>query len=339
MRMVEPGRWPRTPALLLALAALGCEIQEITLAEPEDIVIAEGHLVVTRGFLATPGGPEATTIMTARVFLHRTFPGSPPTVPATVTVRAPDGALSLELPQVGQEACRLFFLPEGQEAPPPSGSCYRLELSPSPIPPGATVELDVLTDDGRRLTSTSTIPGDFELVALESGMLDLPGGRLQPLCLVRPGTRFEVAWTSSAEAWGYLGETVIVGLDQAIPEVEVPQELYLNGLALRGDTTIVLPSDFLVFERFDLDREISLALQEGMPRGTSAVVSVSSLDRNWVNWARGGNFNPSGAVRIPSVFGAGTGVFGTAARHEFTAWALDDPTVVAQYPYCGPPEP
>ncbi|MDH3223325.1 MAG: hypothetical protein OEO23_06385 [Gemmatimonadota bacterium] len=329
---------PRVLGLLLALTVVGCEIQEITIAEREDIVIAEAHLVVTRGFLDMPGGPQATTTMTARVFLHRTFPGNPPIVPATVVVRAPGGAVSLALPQVGQEACRLFFLAEGQ-IPPPSGSCYRLELSPSPIPPGAAVELDVLTDDGRRLTSTSTIPGDFELVGLESGMLDLPGGRLQRQCLVRPGTRLRVAWTSSAEAWGYLGETVIVGLDEAIPEVDVPQELYLNGLALRGDTTIVLPSDFLVFERFDLDREISLALQEGMPLGTSAVVSISSLDRNWVNWARGGNFNPSGAVRIPSVFGEGTGVFGTAVRHEFMARALDDPATLAQYPNCGPPEP
>ena len=329
-------------SLLLGAVALlvGCELPESSITEPEDIVIAEAHLSVANEFLETPGGPVPTTTLTARVFLHRTFPSDPATVPASVTIRSSDGTTVLDLPAVGQESCRLFFqFGDGSTSPPPTGSCYRMELSPSPLDPGTPVELEVQTADGERLTAASRIPQAFDLVGLESGELELPGGRLQRLCLVRPGTRYRVSWTSSEGAWAFLGETVILGLDQALPGVDVPSELYLNGLALRGDTSIVFPSDFGIFDRFDLDRDLSLALQEGMPEGTSAVVSITSVDRNTVNWARGGNFNPSGAVRIPSVFGDGTGVFGTGVQHEFTVWALDDPTIQDQYPFCGPAEP
>jgi hypothetical protein len=257
-----------------------------------------------------------------------------------VTIRTEDGATSLDLPEFGQEACRLFFEFEvGSGDPVDRGSCYRLTLSPSPFAPGTPLELDVQTADGRRLTAVSRIPTNFDLVGLEWGPLDLPGGRQQRVCLVRPGTRYRVSWTGSDGAWAFLGETVLLGLDQALPGTEAPEELYLNGLALRGDTSIVFPSDFGIFDRFDLDRDISLALQEGLPAGATAVVSITSSDRNTVNWARGGNFNPSGAVRIPSVFGDGTGVFGTGVQHEFAVWALDDPAILAQYPYCGPAEP
>lgn len=343
-RRFEFRRWPTGPhswlRLALVLAVLsGCELPESSITEPEDIVIAEAHLVIVNELLEAGGGSVPTTTLTARVFLHRTFPTDPPTVPASVTIRSEDGSTVLDLTADGQEACRLFFPFEQGPPPPQTGSCYRLELTPSPLEPGAAVELEIRTDDGRTLTSASEIPGAFDLVDLESGELDVPGGRLQRLCLVRPGTRYRVSWTASEGAWAFLGETVIVGLDQALPGVDVPNELYLNGLALRGDTSIVFPSDFGIFDRFDLDRDLSLALQEGLPEGTSAVVSITSVDRNAVNWARGGNFNPSGAVRIPSVFGDGTGVFGTGVQHEFTVWGLDDPPVVAEYPFCGPPEP
>lgn len=331
--------WSRLTLLVPILSA--CELPESSITEPEDIVIAEAHLVITNALLDGAGDPVPTTTLTARVFLHRTFPSTPATVPASVTIRSADGATVLDLPGEGQEACRLFFPfeEEPDSPPPPTGSCYRLELSPSPVEPGTPVELEILTDDGLLMTSASRIPGAFELVGLDSGELELPGGRLQRLCLVRPETRYRVAWTPSDGAWAFLGETVISGLDEALPGVDVPSELFLNGLALRGDTSIVFPSDFGIFDRFDLDRDLSLALQEGLPEGTSAVVSITSADRNAVNWARGGNFNPSGAVRIPSIFGDGTGVFGTGVQHEFTVWGLDDPTVVAEYPFCGPAEP
>ena len=96
----------------------------------------------------------------------------------------------------------------------------------------------------------------------------------------------------------------------------------LLGLSITAnDTTIVFPAEFGVFDRFDLDQDIATALQEGLPAGTVAPVTIAATDRNYVNWARGGNFNPSGQVRVPSIQGDGTGVFGTFVVRGFEAVA------------------
>ena len=73
-----------------------------------------------------------------------------------------------------------------------------------------------------------------------------------------------------------------------------------------------------LFNRFDLDSDLAVRLQRGLPVGASAEVSITAVDRNYVNWQRGGNFNPSGVVRVPSLRGAGTGVLGSTYRRSFT---------------------
>jgi hypothetical protein len=94
--------------------------------------------------------------------------------------------------------------------------------------------------------------------------------------------------------------------------------LYLLGLAVSAaDTTIVFPGEFGAFDRYDLDQGLALALQKGLPAGTDARVVVTAADRNYVNWVRGGNFNPSGVVKIPSLRGDGTGVFATSVSRSF----------------------
>lgn len=102
-------------------------------------------------------------------------------------------------------------------------------------------------------------------------------------------------------------------------EIEVEKDpLLLLGLSIsESDTTIVFPSEFGLFDRFDLDRDLALLLQTGLPFGTQAGVIVSAVDRSYVNWVRGGNFNPSGEVRVPSLQGDGTGVFGSIVRRRF----------------------
>ncbi|NIR36178.1 MAG: hypothetical protein GWN02_08535, partial [Gemmatimonadetes bacterium] len=88
--------------------------------------------------------------------------------------------------------------------------------------------------------------------------------------------------------------------------------LYLLGLSVSvADTTITFPSEFGVFNRLDLDQDVAVRLQRGLPAGVSAEVTITAVDRNYVNWARGGSFNPSGQVRVPSLRGDGTGVFGS----------------------------
>ena len=74
-------------------------------------------------------------------------------------------------------------------------------------------------------------------------------------------------------------------------EVEA-DSVALTGVAVSdADTTIVFPSEFGVFDRFSLDSDIALTLQAGIPLGATASVMVGAVDRNYVNWVRGGNFN------------------------------------------------
>ena len=94
--------------------------------------------------------------------------------------------------------------------------------------------------------------------------------------------------------------------------------LYLLGLSISDqDTTIVFPSEFGVFNRFELDQAVAVRLQQGLPPATVAEVTITAVDRNFVNWARGGNFNPSGQVRVPSLDGDGTGVFAATVKRRF----------------------
>lgn len=339
MRRVGRG-WRLTLAGAL-IGVSGCELQEVTLTQPEDLVVAEAEVVVTRTL--PPGGedPERVPHLIASVFLHRTYGGADMLVPnAVVTITARASGLAITVPEVEVAECLLFDASEN-EFPPPPGSCYRFAALPSPFLPGDQLDLEVTTDRGENLLGTATVPGSFALEDL--AYEPVPGPDRDFLfCTLPPESLYRISWTPSAGAWAYLAETNIDGLDRIFAPlgIEVPTSLFLDGLAVGEDTDIVFPSEFGVFDRFDLDRELSLLLQEGLPAGTFAGVSVSALDRNWVNWARGGSFNPSGAVRVPSVFGDGTGVFGAAVRQGFNVRIVPpDAEAPNLPPQCGPVEP
>jgi hypothetical protein len=159
------------------------------------------------------------------------------------------------------------------------------------------------------------VPGDFRI----PGAPAEPGGT----CQLPGGTSLELSWTTAAGAWSYVNETTIEGLAEALAPagIEVDPEddpLYLLGLSISAaDTTIVFPGEFGLFDRFDLDQDLAVVLQEGLPAPARAQVTVAATDRNYVNWVRGGSFNPSGQVRVPSVRGDGTGVFGSAVVRGF----------------------
>ena len=87
----------------------------------------------------------------------------------------------------------------------------------------------------------------------------------------------------------------------------------------------MFPSEFGVFDRFDLEQDLALRLQRGLPAGTDAVVTIAAVERNYVNWVRGGSFNPSGQVRVASLRGDGTGVFGAAVVRRFSVVAESGP--------------
>lgn len=286
-------------ACVLAAAALtgACELREVALAEAEDIIVAE---VVLRA------GTAAQSAL-----LHRTRAGSGEVrVPfADVQVTAASGGVMRYQPAF-IDRC---LTPDPDGPLPPSaariGSCYVAEGAAAiPVVPGESYTLRIVTQEGVELTGTTTVPGAF---AIRS-----PAGS----CALPAEGSLLLEWTQAAGAWAYLAEANFDGLRGALAPrgVVVPADpLTLTGVAVgRADTTMALPAAFGLFDRFDSDLTPTLvALQDGIPSNVGVDVLIAAADRNFVNWVRGGNFNPSGLVRVPSVRG-GTGVFGSLSLQQ-----------------------
>jgi hypothetical protein len=278
------------PALLLA----GCELQEVELAVPEDAIVAE---VILRA-----GASRQLA------WLHRTTaPDTDPTVmDALVQVRAAGGS-AVAFAQVADTAC---IIPR-MDAPDPTGTCYASPPGALAIEPGRTYEL-VIQADRRVLTGTTTVPADFRIIRPSASS-----------CSIAAQTNFDIMWQASDGAWVYAGETALHDIRSALAPYSIPLDrdpLRLFGLALSSaDTTIAYPREFGLFDRLDDDLVEALAfLQRGLPAGVNAEVVIAAADRNYVNWERGGNFNPSGQVRVPSIRGDGTGVFGSLVPKAFS---------------------
>ena len=280
-------------SLLLVLASAGCGIQETLIVELEDLVVAEVHVQIGGAFL---GGNRVMA------FLHRTLGTS---VPGAGVVITRGGTSSVELQEADQDAC--------YQDRRTRGTCYVASQEVADkFQPGEQLELTIELSDGRTLRSATTIPGEFTLTGIEDGSR----------CLLPVDTPLTVQWSRSNDTWAYISETLIVGLENslsgAVASVNEADSLWLLGLSLSAsDTTIVFPTEFGIFQRFDLDAEIAAQLQKGLTPGTQASVTVTAANRNYANWARGGNFNPSGRVSIPSVTGDGTGVFGASVTRTF----------------------
>lgn len=298
---MSTARAPQTlAALVLAGLLVGCELSEVTLTEPERAVVAEAYvrLSVRRGF-----DPRPSPIPLVTVLLHETLAaagGSGPVPGAAIVVRRASDGLAIALRETGLGDCVITTPVAG------GGTCYAV-AAPTPaletLAPGDRLSLRIDLADGGELVSETTIPGRFELLSIRDATV----------CVAPPLTATDLVWSRSAGAWAYIADTFISGLGREFGQERVDDPLYLFGLAVSAqDTTIVFPREFGVFERVELERDVALALQQGLPDQTSALITVAAVDRNWVNWARGGNFNPSGAVRVPSVRGNGTGVFGSA---------------------------
>jgi hypothetical protein len=289
-----------------ALVALGptfggCTLTEVTTAAAEDLVVVEALLQRREA-----GDPTPSRI---QVFLHRTVQGedgaNAPVDGAEVRVEREDGTVIALLPaEVGR--CVASTPAQG------TGSCYlSTDGDARAIEPGEHLELTVHTARGERMEAISVVPGGYALATAENG----------GVCRVEANDPLEVVWGPSEGAWSYLNELEITGLPDALPDlgdVDVPDPLVLLGVSVSAtDTTIVVPNEFGLFDRFDLEQPLAVALQEGLPAGSRATVSITAVDRNYVNWIRGGSFNPSGQVRTPSVRGDGTGYFGTGVVRTF----------------------
>lgn len=296
-------RFARAATAVLALGSSGCELTDVTLVDLPDVVVAEVYATVA----------DAPTDNRLRAFLHGTEGGSAPSSArfddATVTVTDGDGAawtlgLSVVDDCVGSR-------PEGSD-----GSCFAADaVLASSLEAGEALTLDVILADGRRLRGATRIPGAFVVENVAA------------TCRVDPDTRLPLRWSRSDSAWAYVSEASITGLPEALASegIEAPDTVHLLGLSIsESDTTVVFPNEFGVFDRFDLDADLTVRLQDGVPEGVTADVAITAVDRNYVNWVRGGSFNPSGAVRVSSLVGDGSGVFGSAVTRRFTIVATAD---------------
>lgn len=311
-----------TMGLLLGGVA-ACELQEVSIADPPvDVIVVEG--LVQLGLPSTSGADDSFDRIA--VFLHRTVQGSEglnePVPGALVQVSGPGGAVYRLRELLDPSPCVSSTPFEG------TGTCYLvggLDLAElPPIRPGDTLELEVQPLEGGAIRGRTVVPGAYDFVGPANGQV----------CVLRPDRPYPLVWTESEGAWAYVSETQLYGLRAALEprgiEVEI-DPLFLVGLSISAaDTTITFPGEFGVFDRFDLDRDVAVYLQQGMPPSTWAEVVVAAVDRNYVNWIRGGNFNPSGTVRIPSVTGAGTGFFGSATG-RWLRFVVDPPPQGGQY--------
>ena len=277
------------PLLLLP----GCELDEVSLTEPENVLVAEVYLKVGDG----PDELSAFLQWTLGELDNTQLGG------ASIGLQGPRGVV-VELIRGARGDCLVPEILDDVE-----GVCFvASELEDGSLLPGDHLELEIHLPDGRGLVGGVTLPGDFRFL---KPVVNEP-------CALPPGQPLELIWNPSDEAWAYAGETLIWGLRDALAPlgIEVEEDsLSLTGLSVsKTDTTMVFPGEFGVFDRFGLDRDLALVLQGGLPLGAHAEVGIAALERNYVNWVRGGNFNPSGAVRIPSLRGDGTGVLGAVVR-------------------------
>ncbi len=295
-KVQRSGPWSGRLALLaILLATAACELQEITVAVPQEVLVAEVYLRVEE---------DAGEGLALLHWSGGTDPGG--TREARIEVTRDDGARAT-FQEVAPEECH-DLLPEEDFFT----ACFRLPPEDGElVRPGARFDLEVSLPGGEFLEGRTIIPGDFELLSPRP-----QGGA----CRLAPRSLLPLEWTPSAGVWAYVPEVELRGIRAALEEegIEVVNDpLILLGLAIsEADTSILFPSQFGVFRRFSGDRELLLALQGGLPTGVRARVLISALDRNATNWSRGGSFNPSGQVRTPSLFGDGTGVFASLVIRE-----------------------
>lgn len=296
-------RWLSAAAVLLA----GCELQEVTTAEPARFVVAE--VVLQAG------------VDTQFAYLQAGLGAQDLRVPgAQVRVFAVGHADTLVYRETDAWRC-ISPLPTHDDV---VGTCYL--AGGARIEPDVAYGLRIDLPDGGRLTGQTRVPGPLRLLTPASTECALP-----------PATSLEVQWSQASAAWVYAVEAQLYDIFPILVQRGVVADtpnvpLRLSGLAISAsDTTIVLPGELGLFDRFNADlHPILIALRSGLPEGVSGDIAVAATDRNYVNWARGGSFNPSGVVRVPSIRGDGTGVFGSMSLARFSLRVTGD----ASLPRC-----
>ena len=290
-------------ALCTSLALAGCELQEVAIAEAEPFVVVESML--------GPGLPAVAAVHASA--------GSAALLEGDAVVQLIAADTTIRFERVDIAACLgpgyLF-----DDADFPGGlACYAQPPVDSLgserwiVRAGALYRLSVRMPDGSMLEGATRVP-DQVVFANGHG----------PSCYLEPWTQVELRWNRASGAAAYVIDLTVYGLAEALAaegiEADIDEPLALRGLAIgAADTAILLPAEIGVFDRFDLDPAAALALQRGLPPGVRFEVVLAAVDGNFVDWARGGDFNPSGLIRTPSLFGdAGTGLLGSTTMDQLS---------------------
>lgn len=314
--------WMKGTAGAAALLLSGCTIADVAVAPGEDRLVVEAVL---------RADSRAQFILLHRAVQDGVAQGE---TGAQVAVTRDDG-LRVTFQQTSAQACYSIDSAYERADDPIEilGTCYGSPPEAGGwVIPGHTYDLEVRTAGGDQARGRTTVPGWFDLKGV-------PFSRLQgqpPLpCTLPPLTPLPLAWTQAAGAWGYIAPLRIQGLRTVLPDTfNAPDPLQLVGVSVSArDTSLVLPGEFGVFDRFDFNQNLLRLLQTGLPQGTTARVVVAAADRNYINGVRGGAFNPSGPIRISSVVGDAVGVFGSIA--PLTAQIIVAPTTPSDFAICG----
>ena len=311
----------------MTAGAAGCDLTDAPTGSGQKLFVASATVVLT----VDPAEP--TRIGTRAVALVseawqqvlREVPG------ASVRITGASGrSLSLVEEEDPLGTCTVLrresYTVDGQLRP--IGSCHTATAASAVFAPGELLTLAVTTPDGAVLEGTSRMPDAF----VPRG-LSVEDGR----CRVEPGTAYRFAWSPVDGAWAHVGEAEVTGLSPSLWSSS--DTLFLPVTVLgrgREVTDMVFPRDFLLELLSDVDNvELHRTLEAGLPGGARAEVTIAALDRNWANWIREGRLNINGETVIPSVFGDGTGMFGTAVRWKVSveSRAADE---AGDTPLCGP---
>lgn len=323
------GAGARLPLVLLGTATMGlagCDVTDVPTGSGQKMLVATATVVLTVD-PAEPSriGTQAVALVSeAHQQVLTEVPG------ASVRITGASGrSLSLVEEEDPLGACTV--LPEdlyGEDRPfGIVGSCHTATVAADIFAPGEVLTLAVTTPDGGVLEGTSRMPDAF----VPQG-LSVEDGR----CRVEPDTDYRFSWAPVEGAWAHVGEAEVTGLSPGIWSSSDPLYLPVTVLGRGRDVTdMVFPADFLLELLSDVDNvELHRTLDVGLPGGARAEVTVAALDRNWANWIREGRLNINGETVVPSVFGDGTGMFGTAVR-----WKVEVESRAAEgardVPLCG----
>ena len=319
----------RLPLALLGTmaGAAGCDVTDVPAGSGERLFVASATVVLT----IDPAEPSridtraVALVSEAHQQVLTEVPG------AAVRITGASGrSLSLVEEDDPFSACtvlrRELHTVDGQLRP--IGSCLTATEASAVFAPGEVLALAVTTPDGGVLEGTSRMPDAF----VPRG-LSVRDGR----CRVEPGTGYRFTWAPVEGAWAHVGEAEISRLNPHLWSSSDP--LYLPVTVLgrgREVTDMVFPRDFLLELLSDVENlELHRTLDAGLPAGARAEVTIAALDRNWANWIREGRLNINGETVIPSVFGDGTGMFGTAVRWRVSVESRVEDGDGA-IPLCGP---